>query len=144
MASSLVVSLNRGKLSHRFLCLQNSQHARLHSLCRLRFLQQCLSANAEWHECPEASVSSPMLASSLALNTLDASPSSSSVSSWVESYCSWSGVSRQVPSKAGQCMKAGSVIGKSLSCSCANSRSTHLVRPRLLGFCASTVAITFK
>ena len=50
-------------------------------------------------------------------------------------------------------MKVGSVICKSLSCSCTNSWSTRLVRPHPLGdllgiarwdFCASTKAITFK
>ena len=133
MASSLVVSLNKEKLNCRFLGLWNSRCARLRSLRRAQFLWQCLSANAEQCGCPEASIFLPILASSSASKMLVALPSCSLASSQVESNCSWSGVSGQVPNKAGQCSKAGSVTHISLRCSCTNNWSTRLIMPHPQG-----------
>ena len=133
MTSSFVVSQNRGKLSRLFFGLRNSRHAWLRSLLRARFLWQCLSAEGVRAGHPVASVSSPVLALSSASNVLVASPSSSSVSSWVESNRSFSGVSGQVSNKAGRYAKASSSKFISLSCCCMKNWSAHLVMPCPLG-----------
>ena len=133
MASSFVVSRNKGKLNHLFFGLQNSRCARFHSLLRVRFLCQCLSAEGVRPGHPEASVSLPMLASSSASNALLALPSSSSASSWVESNCSYCRVSGQPLNKAGWCAKVGSSKLSSLSCCCTKNWSAHLVMPCPLG-----------
>ena len=57
MASSLVVSLKKRKLTHQFLGLLNSQWGWLCSLHRAQFLRWCLSAEIEWCKCPEVSIS---------------------------------------------------------------------------------------
>ena len=133
MASSFVVSRNKGKLSHLFFGLRNSHHAQLRSLLRARFLHRCLSAEGMRAGCPVASVSSPMLALSSASNALMVSPSSSLASSQAESNHSYSGVSGRAPNKAGRCAKAGSSRFTSLSCCCMKNWLTHLVMPCPLG-----------
>ena len=133
MASSFVVSRNKGKLSRLFFGLQNSCHAQLCSLLRARFLRQCLSAEGVRAGCPVASISSPMLALSSASNALVASPSSSLASSQAESNRSFSGVYGQAPNKAGRYVKAGSSKLISLSCCCMKNCSAHLVMPHPLG-----------
>ena len=133
MASSFVVSRNKGKLSHLFFGLQNSRCARLHSLLRARFLHRRLSAEGVRAGHPVASVSLPVLASSSASNALVVSSLSSLVSSWMESNCSFSRVSGQAPNKAGWCVKVGSSKLISLSCCCTKNCLAHLVMPHPLG-----------
>ena len=133
MASSFVDSRNKGKLNCLFFGLQNSRCAWLRSLLRARFLQWHLSAEGVRAGCPVASISSPVLASSSASTALVALPLSSSMSSWVESNHSFSGVSGRAPNKAGQCAKAGSSRFISLSCCCTKNWSAHLVMPCPLG-----------
>ena len=133
MASSFVVSRNKGKLNCLFFDLQNSHRARFRSLLRARFLRRRLSAEGVQAGCPEVSISSPMLASSSASNALVASPSSSLASSLVESNCSYSRVFGRAPNKAGWCVKAGSSKLSSLSCCCTKNWSAHLVMLHPLG-----------
>ena len=133
MASSFVVSRNNGKLRGLFLGLRNSFCAQVCSLCMARFLWHSLLAEGARSGHPEASVSSPVLASSLVSKTLVASPSSSLASSQAESNCSHSGLSSWTPNKVGRCAKVGSSKFISLSCCCTMNRSAHLVMPRPRG-----------
>ena len=113
---------------HLFL-LQTTQD----SLCMARFLRWHLSAEGTRVRHPEASISSPVLASSLASNALVVLPSSSSASFRAESNCSHSGLSGWVPSKAGHCAKAGLSKFISLSCCCMKNRLARLVIPHPQG-----------
>ena len=133
MASSLVVSRNNRKLRHLFLGPRNSQRALVCSLRMAQFLRRCLSAEGAWGECPEAFISSPVLASGSASNALMAPPSSSSTSSQAESNCSRSGLSGWVPNKVGHCTKAGLSKFISQSCCCMKNLSVRLVMPRPRG-----------
>ena len=133
MASSLVVSRNNGKLRRLSLGPRNSRHALVCSLRMAQFLWQCLSAEGAQGECPEASVSSPMLVSGSASNALVALPSSSSTSSRAESNCSRSGLSGWAPNKVGRCAKTGSSKFISRSCCCTKNLSACLVMPRPCG-----------
>ena len=99
------------------------------SLCMAQFLRRHLSVEGTRVRCPEASISSPMLALISVSNALVALPSSSSVFFRMESNCSRSGLSGWAPSKAGCCLKAGSSKFISLSCCCTKNRSARLVIP---------------
>ena len=124
--------------------LSNSQRAWVCSLRMVRFLRWCLSAEGARARCPEASVSSPVLALSSASNALVTPPSSSSTSSRAESNCSHSGLCGWVPNKAGRCAKVGSSKFISLSCCCTKNLSAHLVVPRPRGDLWGVVGWAFK
>ena len=108
MASSLVVSLNKGKLRHLFLGALKSLRALARSLRMAWFFRQRPSAEGTRPECLETSVSSPVLTPRSASNPVVTPSSSSSTSSLTESNCSRSGLAHWAPSKGGRHSKVGS------------------------------------
>ena len=136
MASFFVVSLNRGKLSHLFfgLCkipvmLGYAPSSGCKSFVGTFQLRACEPGH------PEASISSPVLASSSASNALVASTLIflTVLVDGVELH-SYSGVSGSGTQQGrAWCTKAGSLRFNSLSCCCTKKWSAHLVMPRPRG-----------
>ena len=135
MTSSFIVSLKREKLMHQFCGCQNSHAALVCSLCRALFLQQWHLVVEDCFDHPETSVSLLVLTPGSLPNWLVVSSSLSSPlpsGLWVQSCCPGFRVSGLLANRAGQCLNAGSLTCRSLSCSCIKKWSAQHVNPHSL------------